>query len=147
MTGAARNALIAEFLPLARSLARWAKKLGGDTDNLEGEAFLGLVEAAEAYDPTRGGFKSYATNRIRARIQRAVEKAPIFRMTIELEGAARRARAAQAALLAAGIQRPSDAQIAEQAGLDVEVCREVLGCVPLPLDPDRFGVMDPQCAV
>lgn len=65
----ARDALIAEHLPLVRQVLR--RMLRGlpervDRDNLESAGLLGLVEAAQQFDPAQGtAFPVFATLRIR----------------------------------------------------------------------------------
>lgn len=51
--------LVLRYTPLARSLARNVRSLPYE-DALQ-EAFIGLIVAAEKYDPERGAFSTYAT--------------------------------------------------------------------------------------
>jgi hypothetical protein len=66
-----RNALIAQYMPLARSLA--AKKHSQvnwiDIDELRSAAYYGLVDAASRYDTEHGGFFRYAMVRISGEVQ------------------------------------------------------------------------------
>ena len=56
-----RNALALEHLPLARQLAGWYTGRGQSTDDLVQVASLGLVRAAERFDPSHGKeFHSFA---------------------------------------------------------------------------------------
>lgn len=67
-----RDRLILEHLPLVRHLVgKLAAELppGVDVENLESAGVLGLVEAAQHFDPERGvQFKTYAYTRIRGAI-------------------------------------------------------------------------------
>jgi RNA polymerase sigma factor for flagellar operon FliA len=67
-----RDQLIVEHLPLVRHLVgKMAAELppGVDVENLESAGVLGLVEAANRFDPERGvQFKSYAYTRIRGSV-------------------------------------------------------------------------------
>ncbi len=63
---AARNELIERHRPLARSLARRYARRGEPLDDLEQVALIGLLKAAERFDPTQGvafaGFASITAN-------------------------------------------------------------------------------------
>ena len=67
-----RDQLITEHLPLVRHiLGRIGPRLPNavDQENLEGAGILGLVEAAQHFDPVRGvTFKTFAYRRIRGAI-------------------------------------------------------------------------------
>jgi RNA polymerase sigma-B factor len=67
---AARRELVERFLPLARQLARRHRR-GGDSEDLEQTASLGLLKAIDRFDPSRGGrFSSYAVPTILGEIKR-----------------------------------------------------------------------------
>lgn len=61
-----RQDLAARYMPMARSLARPRKRSWpGSADDFDSAAMLALVEAAEAYDATRGvKFSTFARHRI-----------------------------------------------------------------------------------
>lgn len=63
--------LAARYMPFARKLARpLIDALPAYADDIEAEAFLGLVEAAGAFDPTRGvRFATFAALRIKGSIR------------------------------------------------------------------------------
>jgi RNA polymerase sigma-B factor len=66
-----RNALVAEHLGLARSLARRFAGRGEPLDDLEQVAFEGLVKAVERFDPHRGtSFAAFAVPTIVGEIKR-----------------------------------------------------------------------------
>ncbi len=66
-----RNALAIDHLPLARQLARWYAGRGQSTDDLVQVASLGLVRAAERFDPSHGKeFHSFAIPTILGELRR-----------------------------------------------------------------------------
>ncbi len=66
-----RNALALEHLPLARQLARWYSGRGQSTDDLVQVASLGLVRAAERFDPSHGKeFHAFAIPTILGELRR-----------------------------------------------------------------------------
>jgi RNA polymerase sigma-B factor len=67
----AREALIARFLPLARSLARRYDRSTESLEDLVQVASLGLVKAVDRFDPTRGtAFASFAVPVILGELRR-----------------------------------------------------------------------------
>ena len=66
-----RNALAEDNLPLARQLARWYTGRGQSTEDLVQVASVGLVIAAERFDPSRGKeFHSFAIPTILGELRR-----------------------------------------------------------------------------
>lgn len=59
--------LILAHLDLVKKIARrLASKLGGDPEEFEADGMIGLIEAAQRYDPTKNdNFSAYAKQRIR----------------------------------------------------------------------------------
>lgn len=67
----AREALVAQYLPLARKLARRYRGAREPLDDLEQVASLGLVKAINRYDATRGiGFQHFAIPTILGELKR-----------------------------------------------------------------------------
>lgn len=62
----AQRALALQYLPLARAMAgRVARKWPAGADDFQSAAFLGLVEAAQSFDPNRGvSFATFARRRV-----------------------------------------------------------------------------------
>lgn len=62
----AQRALTLQYLPLAKAMAgRVARKWPAGGDDFQSAAFLGLVEAAQAFDPNRGvSFATFARRRV-----------------------------------------------------------------------------------
>ena len=68
---AAREALVARFLPLARQLARRYQRGGEPLDDLTQVASLGLLKAIDRFDPTRStAFSSFAVPTILGELKR-----------------------------------------------------------------------------
>ena len=67
-----RDSLVSEFYQFVQNVARQVARRLGLPNNLheeiEAAGLLGLVEAAERYDPAQGAFKAYAWLRIRGSI-------------------------------------------------------------------------------
>ncbi|HEX3802221.1 MAG TPA: SigB/SigF/SigG family RNA polymerase sigma factor [Solirubrobacteraceae bacterium] len=67
----AREALVKQYLPLARKLARRYRGAREPLDDLEQVASLGLVKAIDRYDSTRGiGFQHFAVPTILGELKR-----------------------------------------------------------------------------
>jgi RNA polymerase sigma factor (sigma-70 family) len=64
------QSLVTAHLPLAKKVAAaMARRMPLPREDIESAAMLGLVQAARAYDATRGSFEGFATVRIRGAIQ------------------------------------------------------------------------------
>ncbi len=66
----ARDELIEDHLTLARRLTRTFRNKGVDAEDLEQVARLGLVKAADGFDPARGAFAPFAAATIRGELKR-----------------------------------------------------------------------------
>jgi RNA polymerase sigma-B factor len=65
------DALLEEFMPLARSLARRYARSGAPSEELEHVAAIGLLKAARRFDPDRGTpFGAFATPTITGEVRR-----------------------------------------------------------------------------
>jgi RNA polymerase sigma factor (sigma-70 family) len=70
-----KEEIVIEYLPLVRSIATKYNKLGVPHEDLEQEGMIGLLEAADKYDVSKGAkFSTYATFWIKKNILEAVEK-------------------------------------------------------------------------
>jgi RNA polymerase sigma-B factor len=118
----ARDALVARYLPLARSLARRYRGATEPLEDLEQVASLALVKAVDGFDPSRGtAFSSYAVPSIVGAIKRHFRDFGwSLRMPRDLqELAVRVERLTQQGAGATGTA-PTAAEIAAQAGVGVE---------------------------
>lgn len=121
-----RDRLVTEYLPLARQLALRYANRGQPLDDLVQVASLGLVKAADRFDPQHGtGFSSYAIPTILGELRRHFRdhawavRVPrtLQETTLQVEKAAQR-------LSQANGGSASVDQIAEELGLsDVEVLK------------------------
>ncbi len=152
-----RDELVLRHRDWARKIALRYRGRGLSDDDLVGEAMLALVQAAGEYDPEEhpdASFASYAVIAIRNQIADALARSSVLRMPRRLERAAARCKQALAALWAAGEPRPTMAQVAAEAELDEELCRQALrraemsvsveSLVVLPdiPDPDQQRLLD-----
>lgn len=89
---AARDELIVANLALCRHAARRYVGLGLDRDDLESEGRIGLITAAEAWDPGRGTrFSTLAVKYIRFAIIRAItDRGSLIRVPAPVKNLARR---------------------------------------------------------
>lgn len=153
-----RHRLIQEHLDMARRLARKIARrvpLVVRRDDLESAALLGLTEAANRYDPTRGEpFVAYAAKRVRGAVLDELRKNDILTRRGR-EGARRLADASRA--VEAQVGRPATPQeIATHLGIkleEVEEARARLQPTLVPLDENRdipknsvFAAPDEQVA-
>ena len=90
------------------------------------EGILGLIRAAEKFDPRRGfKFSTYATFWIRESIQRAIaNRARPIRLPVHVGQRERRIERARRTLTARLGRDPSDEELAEAAELDLSALRD-----------------------
>jgi RNA polymerase sigma-B factor len=123
---AARDALIQRYLPLARSLARRYARGAEPLDDLEQVASLALIKAIDAFDAERGtAFSTYAVPSIAGALKRHFRDACwAVRPPRALQELAMEVTRLNDELSAATGAPPTVAQIAEHAGVDVELIIE-----------------------
>ena len=138
-----RHELIRKHMPMARAKARRYQGLGLGLDDLIGQAYLGLCDAAVDYDfpQHRCSFATFSALRIRRFIIEALAKARIFHGPRSIERATVDIANARESLYVAGVSNPSIQAIAEKAGLAEEVVREVLNLVPSEHAIESLGIM------
>jgi RNA polymerase sigma factor (sigma-70 family) len=139
-----RQRLIESHMPFARSLAREMRREGVDLDDLTGQGYLALVEAANTYDPEHYpdvSFAAYAKHRIAKRIREALDAVKLFRGTRKVERASAKCAQARVALIAAGESSPTLEAIAAKAGLEQDLCREAMSITASDASIESFGVM------
>jgi RNA polymerase sigma factor for flagellar operon FliA len=110
---------LAEALAHVRLIARQVRKhlpAHVDLDDLVSEGVLGLLEAAQKFDPTRGiQFRTYAEPRIRGAIQDSLRRIDPLPRT--MRGRQRDGERAVANLTATLGRPPQDAEIARQLNM------------------------------
>ncbi len=127
----AREALIAEHLPLARALARRYRRGAESLDDLIQVASVGLIKAVDRFDPDRGhSFSTFAQPTIVGELLRHFRDTGwgvhVARGTQELALKVR--SAAEAIETETGIS-PTPRQLAERVGADLEAVVEALGAL------------------
>jgi RNA polymerase primary sigma factor len=127
-----RNRLVVEHIGLAHDYApHWLGVSSLDLDDLLQEARIGLMRAAELWEPSRGAFSTYAYVRMRQAIARAIDErgqmiripghvAPhtrrVKRVAHQLEAELRRAPTIEEIAVAASLSLP-DAELAYHAAV------------------------------
>lgn len=144
----AREALVARFMPLARSLARRYDRSSEPFDDLLQVASLGLLKALDRFDPELGhGFPSFAVPTILGEMRRYFRDAG---WSVHVpRGAQERAlkvRDAQERLANERGRAPTANQLAEYLELDLEEVIDALQAIQayeaLSLDAPRPGAGD-----
>jgi RNA polymerase sigma-B factor len=127
----AREALIAEHLPLARALARRYRRGTESLDDLVQVASVGLIKAVDRFDPDRGhSFSTFAQPTIVGELLRHFRDTGwgvhVARGTQEL---ALKVRAAAEAIESETGVSATPRQLAERVGADIEAVVEALGAL------------------
>jgi RNA polymerase sigma-B factor len=127
----AREAMIAEHLPLARALARRYRRGNESLDDLVQVASVGLIKAVDRFDPDRGhSFSTFAQPTIVGELLRHFRDTGwgvhVARGTQEL---ALKVRSAAERLEAETGAAPTPRQLAEHTGADLEAVVEALGAL------------------
>ncbi len=125
---AERDALVHKYLPLARALAARYRHTHVPLEDLVQVASMGLVMAAGRFDPSRGtSFSSYAVPTILGELRRHLrDHGWAARVPRGLQEDVMRVTHARNALSGRLGRSPSPAELAEEAGMEVE---DVLGAI------------------
>jgi RNA polymerase sigma-B factor len=143
-TPATREALVARYLPLAQHLAR-RYPASGEEDDLTQVASLGLLNAIDRYDPSRGiAFSSFAVPTILGELKRYFrDHGWSVRPPRDVQELAGRLGSAADTLTAQLRRAPTPHELAEACGVSVEEILEALATAtahhPVPLDCPRTG--------
>jgi RNA polymerase primary sigma factor len=128
----ARDELIERNLRLVVSVAKKYRGMGLPFGDLIQEGNIGLMKAVEKYDPERGWrFATYATWWIRQAIQRAVaDKGRTIRVPVHMGEKVRKMARVYNELSAELSREPTDEEVAETLGWDVDRVRDVKSAIP-----------------
>jgi RNA polymerase sigma-B factor len=120
--------LVTEFLPLARRLAMRYRHTSEPLEDLIQVAYVGLVLAAERYDPAQGAsFKSYAIPTIVGELRRHIrDHAWAARVPRGLQENVLRVTSASGELNTRLGRAPSIAELAKETGLEEEAVIEAM---------------------
>ena len=128
----ARSRLIEKNLRLVIPVAKKYRGMGLPFGDLIQEGNIGLMRAADKFDPEKGfRFSTYATWWIRQAVQRAVaDKGRTIRVPVHM-GEKIRKMARTYNELSAKLQRePTDEEVAERLSWDVDRVKEVKSAIP-----------------
>jgi RNA polymerase primary sigma factor len=128
----ARDKLIEKNLRLVVSVAKKYRGMGLPFGDLIQEGNIGLMKAADKYDPERGWrFATYATWWIRQAIQRAVaNKGRTIRVPVHMGEKMRKMARVYNELSAELSRDPTDEEVAERIGWDVDRVKDVKSAIP-----------------
>ncbi|MDF3301254.1 SigB/SigF/SigG family RNA polymerase sigma factor [Streptomyces tropicalis] len=119
---AARDELVAAWLPMAHRIASRFRDRGESIEDLRQVAALGLVKAIDRFDPDRGAFESYAVPTITGEVKRHFrDRMWALRVPRRIQELRNKVRVARRELTQApGAPEPSAAAIAAHTGLTEE---------------------------
>jgi RNA polymerase primary sigma factor len=128
----ARDKLIEKNLRLVVSVAKKYRGMGLPFGDRIQEGNIGLMKAADKYDPERGWrFATYATWWIRQAIQRAVaNKGRTIRVPVHMGEKMRKMARVYNELSAELSRDPTDEEVAERIGWDVDRVKDVKSAIP-----------------
>jgi len=124
----ARAKLVESNMRLVIAIAKGFRNRALPVEDLIQEGALGLIQAAERFDPDRGfRFSTYASHWIRQAIWRAIEsKAKAIRVPAHIRYAIRRYEKAKVLLSLQLGREPSSEELAEEMGLNLKRFYEIL---------------------
>jgi RNA polymerase sigma-B factor len=123
-----RDALIREYLPLARRLAARYRHTSESIEDLTQVAYVGLVLAADRFDPERGAsFTSFAIPTIVGELRRHIrDHAWAMRVPRGLQENVLRVTSASAELSGRLGRSPTPRELAKESGLDTAAVLEAM---------------------
>lgn len=145
----ARNELVTANLRFVVSVAKQYQNLGVPLEDLINEGNIGLIRAAERFDPTRGfKFATFAVWWIRQAIMSfLVDKSRLVRLPQNIVHVLSRIRNAASDFEQENHRTPSMEELSERIGMDVDKLEEYLGhtnstiSMDAPLSTDSDATM------
>jgi len=128
----ARSELIEKNLRLVIPVAKKYRGMGLPFGDLIQEGNIGLMRAADKFDPEKGfRFSTYATWWIRQAVQRAVaDKGRTVRVPVHMGEKIRKMARTYNELSAQLEREPTDEEVAERLGWDVDRVKDVKSTIP-----------------
>lgn len=141
----ARERLVVTHLGLVRRIASRYRELGVPLDDLVQEGSLGLLDAIDRFDPSRGvGFEAYARFRVRRAIRNALtDQARLVRLPkLVVERRRMLARTESSLTAAANGRTPTPAELAAATGLSLAAVLEARTAAINPVSFDDPTLAD-----
>lgn len=135
----AKAALVHANLRLVVSVVSYYMGRGVSAGDLIQEGNLGLIRAAEKYDPELGfRFSTYAIRWVRQFMARALDnQGKAIRVPLHMTSLQKRVRRISAKLRAKNGREPTAAEIADVANVDADTVEDVLKLVKSPISLDQ----------